>query len=208
MKMLARFTLLVLMSMVLAAKVHAATDVTTLTTDINGLIIQGNDLVAEMSTTSLTVFNLASSLQAIDASVGSMTNNVINVFNTLDGSASMSLTSELLISMQTLSGTMLTLSNQLIVLSTSVTTLAPLVGLSTLENSLASMLSLSSDIGTMANRIGEMADRILLMADNIGLMADRILATQIIQGDNVALTTDAILQTQKNSLALIAMFNL
>jgi len=208
MKTLARFALFILVPMIFTAKVHAATDVTTLTSDINNLIIQGNDLVAEMSTTSLNVLNMASNLQALDASVGSMTDNVINVFNTLDGSTSMSLTNELLISLQTLSGTMLTLSNQLIVLSNSVTSLAPLVGISALDNSLTSMLSLSSDIGTMANRIGEMADRILLMADNIGLMADRILATQVIQGNNVALTTNAILQTQKNSLALIAMFNL
>ena len=205
---LRKFTLVLLLPLMLLGRVEAATDTTTLTTDINELIVQGNDLLVQMSKISLSAFTMANTLGTLETSVSNYTNNVIAVYNTLDGSSSMSLTSELLISMQTLSSTSLALSQQLVVLSNTIITLAPLTMLTTLDSSLAAMLRLSTDIGTMADRIGEMADRILVMADNIGIMADRILATQIIQSENLALTMDAILQTQKNTLALISMFSL
>lgn len=199
---------LLLLPLMLFGRVEAATDTTTLTGDIYNLIEQGNDLLVEMSNTSLTALSMGTALESLETSVGTYTNNVIAVYNTLDGSNSMSLTSELLINMQTLSSTSLALSTELIVLSNTIITLAPVTMLTTLDSSLTAMLRLSTDIGTMADRIGEMADRILIMADNIGVMADRILATQIIQSDNLALTMDAILQTQKNTLALISMFSL
>ena len=205
---LRKFTLVLLLPLMLLGRVEAATDTTTLTTDINELIVQGNDLLVQMSKISLSAFTMANTLGTLETSVSNYTNNVIAVYNTLDGSSSMLLTSDLLISMQTLSGTSLAIAQQLVVLSNTIITLAPLTILTTLDSSLSAMLRLSDDIGTMANRIGEMADRILVMADNIGIMADRILATQIIQSDNLALTMDAILQTQKNTLSLISMFNL
>ena len=208
MTQLKKFALILLLPMMLLGRVEAATDATTLTSDINALIVQGNELLVDMSNLSLTAFNMGTALGSLENSVSDYTNGVIAVYNTLDGGSSLSLTSELLISMQTLSSTSLALSQQLVVLSNTITLLAPVTILTGLDSSLAAMLSLSSDIGTMANRIGEMADRILVMADNIGVMADRILATQIIQGNNLELTMDAILQTQKNTLALIAMFNL
>ena len=203
-----KWVLTIIFSVTLLGKANAATDVTTLTADIDTLIAQGNDVLAEMTTTSLTLINMASALEAIDASVSNYTNNVIAVFNTLDGSNTMTLTSELLVGMQTLSTTSLSIANALVALSNQVVSLAPLTTLSTLDSSLAAMLRLSDDIGTMADRIGEMADDILVMADNIGIMADRILATQVIQGDNIALTLEAILQTQKNTLALFSMYSL
>ena len=205
---LRKFTLVLLLPLMLLGRVEAATDTTTLTTDINELIVQGNDLLVQMSKISLSAFTMANTLGTLETSVSNYTNNVIAVYNTLDGSSSMLLTSDLLISMQTLSGTSLAIAQQLVVLSNTIITLAPLTILTTLDSSLSAMLRLSDDIGTMADRIGEMADRILVMADNIGIMADRILATQIIQSDNLALTMDAILQTQKNTLSLISMFNL
>jgi len=203
-----KFALVLLLPLMLFGRVEAATDTTTLTSDINNLIVQGNDLLVEMSKTSLTTLSMGTALESLETSVGNYTNNVIAVYNTLDGSSSMSLTSELLISMQTLSSTSLAISTELVALSNTIITLAPVTMLTTLDSSLTAMLRLSTDIGTMADRIGEMADRILVMADNIGVMADRILATQIIQSDNLALTRDAILQTQKNTLALISMFSL
>ena len=205
---LKKFALILLLPIILFGRVEAATDTTTLTGDINDLIVQGNDLLVDISNLTLTALSMGSALDSLETSVGNYTDNVIAVYNTLDGSSSMSLTSELLISMQTLSSTSLALSQQLVVLSNTIITLAPLTMLTTLDSSLAAMLRLSTDIGTMADRIGEMADRILVMADNIGIMADRILATQIIQSENLALTMDAILQTQKNTLALISMFSL
>ncbi len=54
----------------------------------------------------------------------------------------------------------------------------------TMNSMLASMLTLSDDIGTMA-------DRILIMSDNIGIMADRIVTTEQLMADLVRDVTDS-----------------
>ena len=208
MKYSKQFVLSVLFSLAIWTNSHAVTDVSTLTADINTLITQGNQLVVDMNAITITAMNMGTELSGLDSSVSAYTDQVLSVYASLDGSSGMLLTDELMVSMQTLSSTASSMSNALLALSNQVTVTAPLTFITTLDSSLSAMLRLSDDIGSMANRIGEMADRILIMSDNIGLMADRILATQIIQGDNVGLSIDAILQSQKNTLALIAMFNL
>lgn len=64
-----------------------------------------------------------------------------------------------------------------------------------IDNSEATTLRLSDDIGQMAEHIGEMADRIGQMADRIGVMADRILATQRIQSENMEASQESIRDT-------------
>ena len=184
-----------------------ALDAQTLTTELDALILEGNDLVSAVTLTNLTAFKLDSQLAALEASVDTYTANVLTVYDSVaNATGTLTLDSEVLLSLQTLATVSAGLAEQVLVLSNEVTVLAPLTAVTTLESSLYSMLRLSDDIGTMANRILEMADKILVMADNIGLMADRILATQLIQNTNVELVVDATLQTQQNTLTLFSLF--
>lgn len=187
---------------------RAATDITTFTSDVNALILQGNTLVTTVNTTALTGLTMSTSLASLAGSINSYLQSVQAVYDSLAGSATMSLTNDSLLALQSLSGVVTSLGTGVLSLSSQVVSLAALTSLSALQSSLASMLQLSSDIGAMADRIGEMADRILLMADNIGTMADRILATQLIQSANLKLIVDAVLETQKNMLILFGAYNL
>ncbi len=179
--------------------------------DLNLLVLQGNDLVAEMSKTVLTPLTMSTQLGRLESSTATYLKNVGTVYRSIANavdSSTLSLTNEVLVPLQTLGAISASLSSGLLVLSQSTVSLAAITGLSSLQSSMATMLRLSDDIGVMANRILEMADKILIMADNIGLMADRILATQVIQSSNLRVVTDAILQTQQNTILLIATFNL
>lgn len=187
---------------------HSATDITTFTNDIYTLIIEGNQLVARGNSLTLTRFNMRSQLESGSDAVSEYLGKVETVYKSLEGSGSLTLTNDALVSLQTLSSTVAGMADALSTISNQVVTLAAISSLSSLESSLSSMLSLSSDIGTMADRIGEMADRILVMADNIGIMSDRILATQLIQNNNIELTYATILESQKNTLMLFSMFSL
>lgn len=208
MNQLKKFTLVIFLSCVVFSTAKAATDINTLSNDINDLIVQGDDLIAEMQSASLTSFTMSSTLSSIETSVSNYNNNVISVFNTLDNSNTMALTDDLLIGMQTLSNTSLVITNELVSVSDNIMLLSPVTSLSILDSSMASMLTLSNDIGTMADRIGDMADRILIMADNIGFMADRIIETQSLQNGNITLIINAVLQTQKNTIGLISIYSL
>ena len=171
------------------------------------LIQEGNQLLVEVSSVTLTSFTMATELETLDAAIGDYTAKVIAVYETTESaSGTLSLSEDLLISLQSLSTTSASLAQGVMALSETLILLAPTTFTATLDSSLYAMLRLSDDIGVMANRILEMADNILVMADNIGVMADRILATQLIQNTNIALVTEATLDTQKNTITLISLF--
>ncbi len=186
---------------------QAALDSTVFTADLNGLVAQGNEIVATMSRTTLTALNMGTGLSQLEQSVAAYQQNVIQVYNTVaSASGTFSLTGDMLASLQNLATINASLGSGILGLSQMVVALSPVTFLATLQSSMTSMLQLSTDIGVMADRILEMADAILVMADNIGLMADRILATQVIQNTNIALVVDATLQTQQNMILLAAIF--
>lgn len=194
-----------------AVPAQAALDPVTLTSDINSLVTQGNNLVATMSKTTLTSLAMKTQLAQLETAVVSYQTNVMDVYNTVAaavGTGTFSVTGDILVALQNLATINASLGSGLLSLSQSIVNLAPITSITTLQSSLAAMLRLSDDIGVMANRILEMADKILVMADNIGIMADRILATQVIQSTNLRLIVDAILQTQQNTILLITAFKL
>lgn len=188
--------------------VHAALDTTTLTGDIDSLILQGNDLLVSINATALTSLSMSSQLSTIETDVTSFQTQVSSVYDTVvaQSGTSFSLSDDLLVAFQTLSTVSSSLANATLGLGLQITDLASTTSASTLDSSLTAMLRLADDIGLMADRILEMADKILIMADNIGLMADRIVATQIIQSNNLKLVIDATLQTQTNTIELIQLF--
>jgi hypothetical protein len=197
----------VLLASALAFAPANALDSQSLTADLDALVLEGNDLVATVTTTTLTVFKMESQLANLETSIDTYGANVQAVYDGVaNATGVLTLDSELLVSLQTLATVSASLAQGVLALSNEVVVLAPLTGLSTLESSLYSMLRLADDIGTMANRILEMADKILVMADNIGLMADRILATQLIQNSNIELVVDATMATQQNTLTLFGLF--
>jgi hypothetical protein len=183
---------------------HATISTTSLTTDLNNLVLEGNTLIATMTSTTLLPITATSQIADLTTQVAVYNDNVQLLYEQLLAATgtTISLSNELLIALQALSATQTTLAEASLTLSTALLPLA----LATMENSFYSMLQMADEIGSMANRILEMADKILLMADNIGLMADRILATQVIQNTNIALTYEVILQTQQNMLTLFSMF--
>jgi hypothetical protein len=78
---------------------------------------------------------------------------------------------------------------------------------SVLEDSMASMLTLSSDINAMSNAIMEMADGIIVSSDNIGLVADEIVLSQTAQSANIVLTQSSMLAAQSMAVAILADIN-
>lgn len=187
---------------------QAALDVTVVTSNINNLILQGDDLLVTIKGTTLTSTSMDSQLSAIETDVTNFQAEVVAIYDSIvvEAGTSLSLSDDLLVAFQGLSAVSSSLANATLELGIQIADLASITTTSTLSNSLSAMLRLSDDIGLMANRILEMADKILVMADNIGLMADRIIATQIIQSDNLKLVVDASLQTQTNTIQLIALF--
>jgi len=186
----------------------AALDANGFTAELDALVLQGNDLLARSNGTLLTSVTLANQIAGLETAVNSYQANVLTTYDSVIAAtgASLSLTSEMLVVLQTLSTVSLSLANSFTELTVQIAGLAASTSVSALDSSLRAMLRLSDDIGLMANRILEMADKILVMADNIGLMADRILATQIIQNDNIKLVVDATLATQGNVIKLISLF--
>jgi hypothetical protein len=183
---------------------EATLNSTSLTGDLNNLILDGNQLIATMVTTNLNLLTATSTILSLEAETSAYNDSVQALYEQIIAASgtTMSLSDEMLIALQTLSSTQATLAQATLTLSNALMPLA----LATMDSSFYAMLRLADDIGTMANRILEMADKILVMADNIGLMADRILATQVIQGTNIELTYRLILQTQQNMLTLFSMF--
>ncbi len=187
---------------------QAALVATTLTSDIDNLILQGNDLLVTIDATTLTSTSMSSQLSTIETDVIDYQAQVTAVYDAIvaESGTTFSLSDDLLVAFQTLSTVSSSLANATLGLGLQIADIASVTSTSTLSASLTTMLRLSDDIGLMADRILEMANKILIMADNIGLMADRIIATQIIQSDNLKLVINAILQTQTNTIELIKLF--
>ncbi len=61
-----------------------------------------------------------------------------------------------------------------------------------IDNSEATTLRLSDDIGVMADRIGEMADRILWTEGQIGVMADRIVESEYLINTGAQQSADQV----------------
>ncbi len=200
--------LFVFLMMNLSTQAMAALDATAYTAELDALILEGNDLLVKANDTLLSSLTMGSQLADLEADVNTFMANVQASHDSVVAASGtdLSLTSDMLVALQTLSGVTVSLANAFTGLSVQIADLAASTSLSVLDSSLRAMLRLSDDIGVMADRILEMADKILVMADNIGLMADRILATQIIQNDNIKLIVDATLTTQDNTIKLISLF--
>ncbi|BCO10222.1 hypothetical protein GF1_25980 [Desulfolithobacter dissulfuricans] len=187
---------------------RAALDSAAFTTELDSLILEGNDLLVQVNNTVLNSLTMDSQLAELETAVTNYQANIVATYDSVVAAAgtTLSLTSDMLVALQTLSTVSLSLANAFADLTVQIGELAASTSLAVLDSSLAAMLRLSDDIGLMADRILEMADKILIMADNIGLMADRIIATQIIQSDNLKLILDATLTTQNNTIKLISLF--
>ncbi len=191
-----------------AVPARAALDGDEFTAQLNALVLQGNDLLAQASAITLTPLTMSSRIDQLEAAVTDYRSNVIAAYNDVVAASgsSLSLNSDMLVALQTLSTISVSLADTCKDLTLQIANLAASTFLSTLDSSLSAMLRLSDDIGLMADRILEMADKILVMADNIGEMADRIIATQLIQSNNLKLVMDTILATQNNIIRLISLF--
>lgn len=187
---------------------QAALSESKFTSNLQDLVLQGNDLLATMDGVSITSSNMGSELSSLETSVNDYLDNVMAEYDDVVANAgtTMSLNSDMLVALQNLAAISASLGEELVRIAGEVVETAPYTVLSTLNSSLYAMLRLSDDIGVMADRILEMADKILVMADNIGTMADRILATQIIQNNNIELVVEATLQTQQNMIMLFGMY--
>ncbi|MEN8205982.1 MAG: hypothetical protein ABFS24_08215 [Pseudomonadota bacterium] len=171
-----------------------------LSSDLDGLIIQGNALNTQLSAITLSLENNCAELQNAIHSVEDYTLAITAVSDAL--AAPLTLDVANVTALDTLSTLSANIASTLPVLAGDVSTLALNTELPDIQSAIDTMLALSDDIGVMADRILEMADKILVMADNIGLMADRILLTQQIQSTNLLLTQSFILNTQANMVAL------
>lgn len=187
---------------VLAAKPVPASS---LTTDLQGLVSEGNALNTQLSGINLTADNLCSELLQANQAANVYIDNIAAIDAGL--AAPLSLDADALTALDDLSAVTLNLANEAMRLSINIDSLSATTQMFTISDGLVAMLQLSDDIGVMADRILEMADKILVMADNIGLMADRIIATQEIQNANIALTQASILTTQQNILTLVSVID-
>ncbi len=161
-------------------------DLELISTDLNGIAIQNGTACTDLGSLNTSIEDYIANIEAVTALLA----------------APLSLTTEDLTSLDSLSNIALGMADRSATLSWDLRSIESVYDLVEYRAALTAMLRLSDDIGTMADRILEMADRILVMADNIGLMADRILLTQQLQNSNVALTQAAILVTQQNMVAL------
>ena len=170
------------------------------TTELQGLVTDGQELNSRLSAFTFTEENACSELGLLNTSIKDYTASIQLVTTHIPNPFSIS--ADDLTSLDTLSTIAVEMGRNAFRLSTGVQTNGSCYDRSNYESLMAAMLRLSDDIGTMADRILEMADRILVMGDNIGLMADRILVTQQLQNGNIRLTQDALLQTQKNVISV------
>jgi hypothetical protein len=154
-------------------------DLDLISTDLNAISIQNGTACRDLGTLNTSIEDYIASLEAVTTQLD----------------APLSLTTEDLTNLDTLSKTVLGMADRSATLSWDLASIENVYDLVEYRAALSAMLRLSDDIGTMA-------DRILVMADNIGSMADRILITQQLQNSNVALTQAAILMTQQNMVAL------
>ena len=171
-----------------------------LTTDLQSLVTQLDDLDGQLAGVSVEGAAACAELGTLNTSVEDYTASIEMVTAGLSGP--LTLTNEDMSSLDDLSTLSRSMANEAVRLSWELRDLEDVQDLIEYRTALSAMLQLSDDIGTMADRILEMADRILIMADNIGLMADRIVTTQNLQNSNIAATQSALLTTLDNMVQL------
>ena len=190
------FGLVILVMTPLVSKdAHAA-----LSTDLQSLVTQGNNINTQLSAMSLTTDNSCTELGTAVASVEVFITAIESVSNNI--STPMSVDVDSLNALDDLAAITIGMSGALPTLSADVSSINLISDMADIQATMDAMLKLSDEIGIMADRILEMGDKILVMSDNIGDMADRILITQQIQSTNMAMTQSFILATQENMVAL------
>lgn len=188
-------TSLLLLLVVLGVNAHAS-----LTTDLQGLVSQGNSLDTKLSAFSFDQGDDCSKLGTLNTSVEEYIGSIEAVYAQL--SAPLSLTQEDLTSLDDLSTISRSMAEESVRIAMELNSIESVADLFEYRAGLSAMLRLSDDIGTMADRILEMANRILVMADNIGAMADKIVYTMTLQSTNMQFIQASLLTTQQNMATL------
>ncbi|MFT7879519.1 MAG: hypothetical protein ABXS91_03905 [Sulfurimonas sp.] len=180
---------------VFAVNAHAS-----LTTDLQGLVRQGNSLDANLSAFSFNQGDDCSDLGTLNTSIEEYIGSIEAVYAQL--SSPLSLTQEDLTSLDDLSAISRSMAEESVRIALELNSIESVADLFEYRAGLSAMLRLSDDIGTMADRILEMANRVLVMADNIGSMADKIVYTITLQSTNMQFIQSSLLTTQQNMAAL------
>lgn len=179
--------------------------------DFNSQTLTGNILAGDITATFLTTFNMASQWSAIATDVDSLKAQIEATHQVIT-TASTTNTMYIDVDNYTALADMNIMLNSIAIaaegLALATEGMSPLTGDVTLNDSMGSILQLSTDIGIMADRILEMADLILAMADNIGMTADQIIATQQLQSSNYAATLASVEATQGIAITIIAVNSL
>lgn len=188
-------TSLLLLFVLFMVNAHAS-----LTTDLQGLVSQGNTLNANLSAFSFDQGNNCSQLGTLNTSIETYIESIETIHTQL--SSPLSLTQEDLTSLDNLSAISKSMAEESVRIALELNSIESASDLFEYRAGLSAMLRLSDDIGTMADRILEMANRILAMADNIGSMADKIVYTITLQSTNMQFIQTSLLTTQQNMATL------
>ena len=179
--------------------------------DFSSQTLTGNFLSADIATTFLTPFTMASQWATMASDVDALKAE-INATHAAITAAATANTMYVDVDSYTALVDMSIMVNSIAIatqgMALATEGLSPTTGDATLSGSMGSILQLSADIGVMADRILEMADLILAMADNIGLTADQIIATQQLQSTNYAATLTSVEVTQGIVISIIAVNSL
>ncbi len=171
-----------------------------LTTDLQGVVSQGNALDANLSAFSFSQGDDCSKLGTLSTSVDEYIGSIEAIYAQL--SLPLSLTQEDLTSLDGLSTISRSMAVESARIALELNSVESVADLFEYRAGLSAVLRLSDDIGTMADRILEMANRILVMADNIGSMADKIVFTITLQSSNMQFIQASLLTTQQNMATL------
>lgn len=177
---------------------------------LDTLIVQGNLLVARMTSVALNPWNMSTELKNVQTDVNNYLVQVDQfkaLLNTDLSENTIYINSNSLNKLVDLSIIMTSIGIVMDSYGTSIEAVQAFTRKTTLLSAMNTMLKLSGDIGKISNNILEMADQILLMADNIGLAADQILLTQELQSANIATTQISILAAQELAITIIAANN-
>ena len=177
---------------------------------LDTLIVQGNLLVARMTSVALNPWNMSTELKNVQTDVNNYLVQVDQfkaLLNTDLSENTIYINSNSLNKLVDLSIIMTSIGIVMDAYGTSIEAVQAFTRKTTLLSAMNTMLKLSGDIGKISNNILEMADQILLMADNIGLAADQILLTQELQSANIATTQISILAAQELAITIIAANN-
>jgi len=189
----------------------SVSNTSTYNADFNSQTLTGNILAGDIAATLLTTFNMASQWSAIATDVDSLKTQIEATYQAIT-TASAANTMYIDVDSYTALADMNIMLNSIAIaaegLALATEGMSPLTGDVTLNDSMGSILQLSTDIGIMADRILEMADLILAMADNIGMTADQIIATQQLQSTNYAATLASVEATQDIAITIIAVNSL